>query len=230
MPPNKYWYCCLQMYTYFSAFLSSAYLLIAMTFERFYSIIKPHKASSFNTVKKARVIIVCIFFTFFTYSIPFLFIGGFNGVSCTVNRYASSTVLGEFFQWLTELVIFIFPFTSLLTMNSVIIHTLRKRSKENISQGQGQILKTKQPEVQVMVTLLLVTFAFLILNIPVRSLAYYLNFSSGDTPYYYAGLYLFYQIGVSCYYGNHGINFFLYVMSGQKFRADLRSLFQRNST
>ena len=73
--------------------------------------------------------------------------------------------------------------------------------------------------------LLLVTFVFLTLNLPVRSLVFYVNFTSGDTPYYYAGLHLFYQVGEKAYYTNHGINFFLYVISGQKFRTDLRNLF-----
>ena len=80
MPPNKHWYCCLQMYTYFSSFLSSAYLLIVMTFERFYSIIRPHKTALFNTVKRAKIIIVCIFILYFPYSIPFLFVAGHNGI------------------------------------------------------------------------------------------------------------------------------------------------------
>ena len=53
----------------------------------------------------------------------------------------------------------------------------------------------------------------------------YVNFSSGNTPDYYAGLHLGYQVGEKAYYTNHGINFFLYVISGQKFRRDLRNLF-----
>ena len=129
MPLNKHWFCCIKMYTFYYAFLSSCYLLIVMTFERFYSIIQPHKAASFNTVKKARIIILGILLFYLTYCIPFLYIAGHNGISCIVNRFASVTVLGEIYHWLTEVVIYIFPFLSLLTMNSVIIHTLRKRSK-----------------------------------------------------------------------------------------------------
>ena len=73
--------------------------------------------------------------------------------------------------------------------------------------------------------LLLVTFVFLIVNLPVRSLVIYVNFSVGITPYYYAGLHLFYQVGEKAYYTNHGINFFLYVITGRKFRTDLKNLF-----
>ena len=169
---------------------------------------------------------------YFSYSIPFLFVAGHNGISCVVNRFASGHILGEMYHWLTEVFIFIFPSISLLTMNSVIIHTLRKRSKLNIlgsgnlSETDGEHLRNKHPEKQIVTMLLLVTFVFLTLNLPVRCLVFYVNFSSGNNPHYYAGLHLFYQVGVKAYYTNHGINFFLYVISGKKFRTDLRNLFR----
>ena len=201
MPPNKHWYSCLQMYNFFSSFLCSCYLLITMTFERFYSIIKAHKAASFNTVKRARIIIVCIYITCFSYSIPFLFVAANNGEFCIPNSAASGNTLGQIYYWLTEILIFIFPFSSLLTMNSVIIQTLKQRSKKNIldssghDENEGQYFKIKQAENQIITTLLLITFVFLLLNIPVRTLVFYLNFSSGDTSFYYVGLHLIYQIG-----------------------------------
>ena len=164
---------------------------------------------------------------------PFLFITDVDNDAriCIPNRYASDTILGKLYHWLTDILTFIFPFLSLLTMNSVIIHTLRKRSKQPLLESAGQTensaqsLKSKQAEKQIITILLLVTFMFLLLNFPLRSLVYYLNFSSGDTPKYYAGLQLFFQIGDKSFYTNHGVNFFLYVMSGQKFRTDLRNLF-----
>ena len=205
---------------------------MAMTFECFYSIIRPHKAASLNTVKRAKAIIMSIFLLCFTYSIPFLFIIENIGGFCVINLFGSGNVLLELYLWLTEVLISIFPFVSLLLMNSVIIHTLRKRAKLKLlesggqghDQSEGHNLKPKHPEKQIFTMLLLVTFVFLVLNIPTRSLVFYVNFYSGNTPYYYASLNLFYQIGEKTYYTNHGINFFLYVMSGQKFRTDLRNL------
>ena len=127
MPPNEHWYCRLQLYNFFSSYLCSCYLLITMTFERLYSIVQPHKAASFNTVKKARRIIICIFMICFTYSVPYLFLSGYDGAFCV--PILSNNVLSEIYYWLTEVIIFMFPFLSLLTMNSLIIQTLRKRIK-----------------------------------------------------------------------------------------------------
>ena len=202
-----------------------------MTFERFYSIIRPHKAASLNTVKKARIIIICVFVFGFLYSVPYLFITDNSGKLCVPNRFASDNGFGELYYWLTEVLIFIFPCLSLLAMNSVIIHTLRKRSKQKLTesaaegQTEGQNVRRKQSEKQIVTMLLVITFVFVALNVTTRSLVFYLTFYSSNTPYYYAGLHLFYQIGEKAFYTNHGINFFLYVMSGQKFRTDLKELF-----
>ena len=67
---------------------------------------------------------------------------------------------------------------------------------------------------------------FLILIIPPYAKAFYIMSVSGNTPFYYAGYHLFYHIGNKTYFTNHGINFFLYVISGTKFREDLRKLFK----
>ena len=51
----------------FSSIQCSTYFIVAMTFERFYSIVRPQKAVSFSTVKKARTIIIFIIVFSFTY-------------------------------------------------------------------------------------------------------------------------------------------------------------------
>ena len=198
-----------------------------MTFERFYSIIRPHKAASFNTVRRAKIIITLIFVFNFLYGIPYFFIGGTDGRFCVLNAIASVNFQGKLYYWLTELISFILPFVSLLTMNSVIIHTLKQRSKLKFSERErnGPNSRGKNADKQIFTMLLLVTFGYLILITPAKLLIFYLNFYSGDTPYYFAGLHLFYQTGEKTFFTNHGINFFLYVMSGQKFRTDLKSLF-----
>ena len=230
MPPNELGYCIMLVFISTFAVLCSTYLLITMTFERLCSIIWPLKAASFNTVKRARIIIACIFVTCFTYCIPFLFITGNRGKICIPNKFASVTAIGEFYYWLTQIFILIIPFSSLLIMNSIIIHTLRKRSKLNISdptcrgQSQGQTLKIKHSEKQIFTMLLLVTFTYLILTFCMRALVFYGYFYTGNTPSYYAGFHLIYQIGFDTFYTNHVINFFLYVLSGRKFRTDLINL------
>ena len=45
------------------------------------------------------------------------------------------------------------------------------------------------------------------------------------SPEVFAGYFLFYHAGYKLQLTNYGINFFLYVISGKKFRTDLKKLF-----
>ena len=145
--------------------------------------------------------------------------------------------------WFSFVINFAFPFVFLLTMNSVIIHTIRKRltddvvvtklriqdpskgeGHDNKGQGQGQAMKAS--EKQIYIILILITFAFLILTTPTYAMFLYANIVDyTQTPESFAAFFLFFSVGEKLYYTNNGINFYLYVMSGQKFRHDLVNLF-----
>ena len=43
--------------------------------------------------------------------------------------------------------------------------------------------------------------------------------------YSYAGFYLYFNMAGKMHYSNSGVNFFLHVISGHKFRNDLKTLF-----
>ena len=231
MPPNQHWHCVIVITTVQSAIMCSTFFIVTMTFERFYSIIRPHKAASFNTVKRAKITILCIVLFSILFNLHHLFFTDNIGRFCIPDADFKTVLLVQIFYWLFFPLFFALPFVLLLTMNSVIIYTIRKRSQSNITmsegqgQGEGQSSKSKHYERQIYVMLLLVTFGFLILVTPVYVMLFYINFFQGSSPYFFAGYHLFYQVGEKTMYTNHGINFFLYVISGQKFRADLIKLF-----
>ena len=145
-----------------------------------------------------------------------------------------SSVDIRFYYWFSLIISFILPFILLLIMNSFIIHTILRRSKsiKNNSlkkdQGlsEGQMGKIKNSEMQIFVILLLVTFGFLILTTPAYAFFFHINIVDFTaTPKTYAGYLLFYSAAQKLHYTNFGINFYLYVISGSKFRADLLTLF-----
>ena len=129
------------------------------------------------------------------------------------------------------------PFVLLLIMNSVIIHKIRKRhvsKKTNDNQKSFldnnklpvQKIKVKSAESQMFALLLLVTFRFLILTTPANILFLFIMFVNfSQSPKLVAVYILLYNIAHKLYVTNHGINFFFYVISGQKFRTDLMKLF-----
>ena len=132
----------------------------------------------------------------------------------------------KFYYWFSLILNFFLPFVLLLIMNSVIIMTLQRRSGnqklQRQGQNEGQTSKMKNTERQIFITLLLVTFGFLVLNAPAYSFFVYAQVYDFDkSPKAYAGYNLFVEVSSKAYYTNYGINFFFYVMSGKKFRADL---------
>ena len=239
MPPGRYGYWVISNASIFTAFLCSNLLILSMTFERFYSIIRPHKAASFNTVERAKITIVVIVIFTISYNVPHLFISSVQGRQCLPYGTAMGKPYGEFYYWLSFVISYALPFVLLLTMNSVIIHKIRNRSnfmvKQSGNEGQGQnksktkLTTMKTSDKQVYAILLLVTFGFLILTTPGYLLFLFIMVVDFRTSLkLFAGYYLFYNVAQKMHYTNHGINFFLYVISGQKFRTDLLNLFKLN--
>ena len=98
---------------------------------------------------------------------------------------------------------------------------------EGQGQNQGHSSKMKSSEKQIIIMLLLVTFGFLILMTPSYGMTLYIVFVDfSNSPKLYAGFILLMSIGEKTFYTNFGINFYLYVISGSKFRSDLLKLFQ----
>ena len=241
-PPDQHWFCAIATFVLWIASLSSTLFVVIMTFDRFYSIIRPHKAASFNTVKRAKITIVCILIFSCCFNIPFLFIITNSGPECVTDNPNFEEKLFLRFSYVIQ---FVIPFISLLSMNSVIIHTLRTRSllkvSNNEAQGQGQgqgqaqnpgqpqISKTKNTERQIYVILLLIAFSFFILVSPLYACTLYVEFVDfRKSPKTFAEFFIFYQIMHKMFYTNNAINFFLYIISGQKFRTDLIDLFKRS--
>ena len=202
-------------------------LLVAMTFGRFYSIIKPHKAASFNTVRRTRIIIIIAILFSIIFNIPNIFISDNKGWECMPFGKAGRSLYGKVFYWFALVFEFILPFLLLLEMNSVIIYTLHRRfivtQEQNMESGIIETAQRKTSDTQIFIMLLLVTFGFLISVTP--AYVFFLYVILVDylaSPESFAGYYLFHSVAQKFRFSNHGVNFFFCVISGEKFRTDLR--------
>ena len=178
----------------------------------------------------------CIIIFGYIFNVPYLFVVTNNGAECVADYNGIGQTI---FSWVSYVIQFIIPFTSLLSMNSVIIHTLRTRSLLKISnnetqgQGQGQYQgqksKSTSTEKQIFVMLLLVAFSFFVLISPFYAFHIYAEVVDFmKSPAAFTEFFLFYQVMHKMYFTNNAINFFLYVLSGTKFRRDLINLFKWN--
>ena len=213
--------------------ICSIYFIVFLTFERFYSIMRPHKAASFNTVKRAKITIACIVAYGIVSDIPHLFTTELEGRICLS---VFNNTPRRVFDWYGSITAFMIPFVLLLTMNCVIIFILRQRARSGLTrsvgqgQTQGQGKNDKSDEKQIYMMLLLVTFTFLVLTTPIMAVIFWQSFNFHPTPKMIAINYLWFTTGETFLFTNNSINFFLYVMSGKKFRKDLKRLFIRSKS
>ena len=240
LAPSQLWFCTAIVTILFTSSMCSTFFILSMTFERCYSIIRPHKAASFNTVKRAKITIIFIIIFSIVYNLPAWFVTAQDGQSrnCVPYGYAMNSLHGQIYYWTSNILNFILPFILLLIMNTVIIKTLSKRSKQitrtrghgqSQGQSQGQVgdhcQKSKNSETQIFVTLLLVTFSYLILNSPTYVYIFLVVAEvKKQTAFDIALFHLIFSVGQKALSTNYGINFFLYVISGEKFRTNLLSL------
>ena len=207
-----------------------------MTIDKYIAIKWPHRAATYSTPRRARFIALGVFVFTLTYNVPHFFVTSLRGTHCTA--YSVGGIITKFYSWITFIVNGIIPFSMLIYMNYVIVQTVRKsrtifegstlssqNNDQNANQGIDKRQKTmKSAEIQLTIMLLLVTLLFSILLIPTYIRFIYLAFVKSDTPAKFARSLLMFQITFKLYVTNNGINFFLYCISGRKFRNDLKEI------
>ena len=144
----------------------------------------------------------------------------------TCSGFSGTQLISILYTWFMTSVSCFIPFSMLLVMNSIIINAVRERdtymktkSMENID---NKVIQSRQ----LTAMLLVVTFTFLIVTLPTYIRLIYYDFNSyTDTPTTYAVYVFIAHSTQKLFTTNNAINFYLYCMTGAKFRHDLMTLF-----
>ncbi len=207
--PLSHLVCKINVYSHhiFTGF--SGYVIVGMTSNRFFAIVYPHKPNIFSNSTRVHLFTLVTSLLILCFFCPLIFTAGQAHFSCT--RFL-------FFAWYIDLyaVVMILmypllPVAFLFFFNISIIKALLRRRKFATSMRSGQQSKDSQ----VTVMLLLVSFLFIILVLPFE--IYYA--SETERNYLLAEILFCLMLLNSC------INFYLYLLSGSKFRNDLKRLF-----
>ena len=200
---------------------------LAMTLDKYIAIKWPHKVATYSTPGTARKITMALYVSVCIYNIPHFFISNASDGQCFA--YGISSIMTRVYSWFTFVLNAVIPFTLLIHMNYVIVKTVRNSRKMFRTDDPNIGMETRQrtmksAENQVTIMLLLVTMLFFIFIFPTYIRFIYLLVAKRDTPIQYVNSMLIYQISYKLYSTNSGINFFLYCISGQKFRNDLKEI------
>ena len=221
------WECKIANYLDYFSLQRTTYQVLAMTFDKFAAIKWPHRSAIHSTPRRAKMIILTIIICVAMYNLPHLYTTAVVAGNCY--GYSAKSMLTKVYSWFTIVINAIIPFTLLIHMNYVIVKTVRKSCRMfsgNVgSVGIDARQKTmKSAQNQLTTMLLLVTTLFLILLLPTYIRFIYAAFLISNTPSKYATSLVFIEISYKLYVTNSGINFFLYCISGRKFRTDLKEI------
>ena len=166
------WECQLSAYLHIFCLQCATYQVLSMTLDKYVAIKWPHRAATYSTPRRARLIVFGVFIFTLSYNIPNFFAAGLLGGQCVA--YVVGGTITRVFSWISFIVNGIIPFSMLIYMNGVIVQTVRRSrtlfrgtttsSKEHdIDGNQGNDIRRrtmKSAESQLTIMLLLVTLLF----------------------------------------------------------------------
>ena len=220
--------------TYVSGVLS-AWTLVAMTAQRTVCVLFPHRANVLCTVGKSKVIAISMNLFILVIHVHILY--GFDVEN--MDGQQNCDVIKDYMPFMNEiwsivdmLVFSLLPWLFLAVCNSLLVWKVKaslREAEDSLESGQAdRINDRKKKATSITVTLIAVSLAFLILTFPI-SFMQILNFifwTSGSIEVlnssranYYAA-----QIRYPLWYLNSCINFYVYCLTGSKFRKEAKQI------
>ncbi len=202
----------------------STYTVVLMTWERFCAVVYPHKTNIQCTKEKVikftslNAFIVCAFYT------PLIFVT--DSVEPPMKNYCSKhSVQDWYIQLYSGLQILfcpIVPVVALFYMNISITIALKQSTVTSTVSHRDRRVQHKQ----ITIMLLLVSFTFMLLSMPfeIRHFVSIL-YKPKRTVTAVARDMFSLQLTLDMMMLSHVINFYLYLLSGSKFRNNLKTLF-----
>ena len=198
--------------------------LVVMTVNRFIAIRFPWKSAHWCTLR--RTVITLIAFLVFSAvfnMVYFVIVKSSESVTCGYKRkYVNFSK--KIWIWISTMILTIVPGLVILTLNIVIIISLRKRARKRHRDIAGVRGKNKTDHLTPI--LLTVSIIFLLLTTPITCLNIIRDrFNRRITPASHMQFLLMNTVFRMLADLNHCINFFLYFISGPSFRKDFMKLF-----
>ena len=208
-------------------------LILSVTLDRLVAVRFPFKAAAWCRVRRAKIVSASVFAVVSAYNIPHLVLNHADArFVCMLCSF--DNILSVIHLWVTTLLMFAIPFVLLLSANTVIIlavqnflkYTPSSRDVDASSSAINSntvVLSSKDRNLIAM--LLLVSFMFLLLNAPrFMRIIIFATVQFEMTPRRVAMNTLVWHITNKLYFTNNACNFFLYCVSGSKFRRDFKVL------
>ncbi|XP_076435157.1 cysteinyl leukotriene receptor 1-like [Babylonia areolata] len=229
-PPSFFRYdllCSLPKFAWNASSISSAWLLVAMTYQRVISVMVPHRVGVLCTVGRGKIVVAVIIVIACALNIQFLFTYGYwpeYGQCQYLEKYLH---ILEAYEWQDLVSFSMAPFLSLAVGNSILVWQVikSKQLSKKMRGSVGQQTTSGTDKVHSMtVTLILTSAAFLVLTLPICTYGVcvqmnYIVVSDND---FGAIIKLLRVVTVMLWITSCASNFYLYLLSGRKFREETK--------
>jgi hypothetical protein len=204
-----------RIYTCIYGFMCQlpANLIVVMTIERLISVFSPLRAKEFCSRQRMKVAVFIVTLTLLILNSPLMILSEFesNSTKCMLTEeytYLSLII----WPWLDLLAASLLPSVIIITGNALIICKLMRRQVGHNRPPQKHASTTR--------TLITVSSCFVVLTLP-SCLTFVFIFPRLYNAEYTPGFHLITATGDLMLFANSAINFFVYCLSGSKFRVAL---------
>ncbi|XP_067649769.1 probable G-protein coupled receptor 139 [Haliotis asinina] len=206
------------------------WILIIISAERLTAVAFPMKVGLIWSLKKATGIMVGVFlFLALIHSHIFATVTHYESYTCTV-KGAYHQYLIPFWYFTSATIYSFIPAVSIIIFSTLIVLLLRRYSKQRrrISVGEPAQTEAQRQERQITIMLVILAVVFVILTIPrCVYVILQLNMCPDERDYMCVERKKFFDsITTQLADTNHAINFYLYFLSGRKFREEFMKLFR----
>ncbi|KAK6180134.1 hypothetical protein SNE40_012339 [Patella caerulea] len=222
--------CNLLSFLFYFSIHSGALLIVAMTFERYIVVKYPLKAAGWVTKTRTKRIILTVGVLSFLINIPqgtmrkIQFIAEKGEMGCFYEGESNVFFFTKIYPWIDAIVYCFIPVSSLFILNILIIKNL-KNSKLNLNDCTNRQSAINKQQKQITIMLILVSVAFLVLTGPIGAMLVIQRYLwIPKTPGDLADYRLIHAVIDNMMLSNHALNFIIYVVSGQKFRQQLKKI------
>ena len=216
----------------FSFQVTSVWLTLAFTVDRYIMICHPFTAEPFCTVSRARKVIASIFVTasafnlpkFFEYeTIPVTLPQNITKIGCDLTEFGRSQLFRKLYHsWFYIAFVCAVPFVTLAVLNAFLMHAVHKSRKRG---REINVAEKKRNDTTIM--LISVVVVFFICQTPALVSRTIWAFESDPDAFKRIPLYSLNEIGNFLIILNSSINFVPYYFFGKRFRKEFIKIFCR---
>ncbi|XP_076435172.1 FMRFamide receptor-like [Babylonia areolata] len=229
-PPYFFRYdllCSLPKFVWNASGITSAWFLVAMTYQRVLSVIVPHRVGLLCTVGRGKIIVAAIIVIACALNVQFLFTYVYWPEYGQCQYHAKYVHILEAYEWQDLISFSMIPFLSLSVGNSILVWQVirSKQLSKHMRGNTDQKTTSGTDKVHSMtVTLILTSAAFLVLTLPICTygVCAQMNFINISDNEFGAVIKLVKTVANMLWITSCASNFYLYLLSGSKFREETK--------